>query len=94
MLGWLLRIPPVLTKAEEEEELVNAHRRQVEETIDIVREEMKLLEAADDPGNQLDEYISKLNAVLSRKAVGIANLQARLALFQRRLTEHNVLVSS
>ncbi|KAG0454640.1 hypothetical protein HPP92_023932 [Vanilla planifolia] len=78
----------------EEEELVNAHRRQVEETIDIVREEMKLLEAADDPGNQLDEYISKLNAVLSRKAVGIANLQARLALFQRRLTEHNVLVSS
>eukprot|EP00268_Persea_americana_P033147 TRINITY_DN3288_c0_g3_i3.p1 TRINITY_DN3288_c0_g3~~TRINITY_DN3288_c0_g3_i3.p1 ORF type:complete len:463 (-),score=108.33 TRINITY_DN3288_c0_g3_i3:420-1808(-) len=78
----------------EEEDLVVAHRRQVEETIDIVREEMKLLVEADQPGNQLDEYISKLNTILSQKAAGILNLQNRLAHFQQRLNEHNILSSS
>ncbi|KAK4410561.1 Kinesin-like protein KIN-13B [Sesamum angolense] len=51
----------------EEEELVNAHRKQVEETMDIVREEMNLLVEADRPGNQLDDYISRLNSILSQK---------------------------
>eukprot|EP00257_Ricinus_communis_P024850 XP_025012264.1 kinesin-like protein KIN-13B isoform X1 [Ricinus communis] len=78
----------------EEEDLVSAHRKQVEETIDIVREEMNLLVEADQPGNQLDNYISKLNAILSQKAAGILQLQTRLAQFQRRLNEHNVLISS
>lgn len=78
----------------EEEDLVNAHRRQVEETMDLVREEMNLLVEADQPGNQLDDYISKLNTILSQKAAGILQLQNRLALFQKRLKEHNVLLSS
>ncbi|PIA65044.1 hypothetical protein AQUCO_00100491v1 [Aquilegia coerulea] len=78
----------------EEDDLVNAHRKEVEETIDIVREEMKLLVEADQPGNQLDDYISRLNTILSQKAAGILHLQNRLAHFQRRLNEHNVLVSS
>ncbi|GKV11769.1 hypothetical protein SLEP1_g22991 [Rubroshorea leprosula] len=76
----------------EEEDLVSAHRRQVEETIDIVREEMNLLVQADQPGNQLDDYISKLNAILSQKAAGILQLQTQLAQFQKRLNEYNVLV--
>lgn len=78
----------------EEEDLVTAHRKQVEETIDIVREEMDLLVEADQPGNQLDDYISKLNAILSQKSAGILQLQTQLAQFQRRLNEYNVLVSS
>ncbi|RWW45482.1 hypothetical protein BHE74_00048666 [Ensete ventricosum] len=48
----------------------------------------------DQPGNQLDEYVSRLNAILSQKAAGIVNLQTRLAHFQRHLTEKHVLVSS
>lgn len=78
----------------EEEDLVNAHRKQVEDTMDIVREEMNLLVEADQPGNQLDDYVSRLNTILSQKAAGILHLQNRLAHFQRRLKEHNVLVSS
>ncbi|KAL5538018.1 hypothetical protein UlMin_045345 [Ulmus minor] len=79
---------------QEEEDLVNAHRKQVEETMNIVREEMNLLVEADQPGNQLDGYISRLNTILSQKAAGIMQLQTRLAHFQKRLKEHNVLVSS
>ncbi|KAB5563924.1 hypothetical protein DKX38_003978 [Salix brachista] len=79
---------------QEEEDLVNAHRKQVEETMNIVREEMNLLVEADQPGNQLDGYVTRLNSILSQKAAGILQLQNRLAHFQKRLKEHNVLVSS
>eukprot|EP01018_Ginkgo_biloba_P001654 Gb_33090 [translate_table: standard] len=75
----------------EEEDLVIAHRKQVEDTIDIVREEMKLLAEADQPGNQIDGYISKLNDILSQKAAGIISLQTRLARFQRLLSDQNIL---
>ena len=57
-------------------------------------QEMNLLVEADQPGNQLDGYVSRLNAILSQKAAGIMQLQAHLAHFQKRLKEHNVLVSS
>lgn len=57
-------------------------------------QEMNLLVQADQPGNQLDTYISKLNTILSQKAAGILQLQNRLAHFQNLLKEHNVLVSS
>ncbi|CAL1378059.1 unnamed protein product [Linum trigynum] len=78
----------------EEEDLVSAHRKQVEDTMKIVKEEMDLLVEADQPGNQLDDYITRLNAILSQKAAGILQLQNRLAHFQKRLRDHNVLVSS
>lgn len=99
---------------------MSAHRKQVEETMDVVREvsknpglsnfvclplsdlvkvvhfmqEMNLLVEADQPGNQLDIYICKLNALLSKKAAVIVQLQTRLAQFQRHLNEYNVLASS
>ncbi|KAG6587955.1 Kinesin-like protein KIN-13B, partial [Cucurbita argyrosperma subsp. sororia] len=77
----------------EEENLVTAHRRQVEHTIDIVREEMNLLVEADQPGSHLDDYILKLNVILSQKATSIFQLQTQLAQFQKRLGEYNVLVA-
>jgi kinesin family protein 2/24 len=57
-------------------------------------QEMNLLVEADQPGNQLDGYVTRLNAILSQKAACILQLQNRLAHFQKRLKEHNVLVSS
>lgn len=57
-------------------------------------QEMNLLVEADQPGNQLDDYISRLTTILSQKAAGITHLQTRLANFERRLKEHNVLLSS
>ncbi|KAK4762706.1 hypothetical protein SAY86_008474 [Trapa natans] len=79
---------------QEEEDLVSAHRKQVEDTMNIVREEMDLLVEADQPGNQLDDYVTRLNVILSQKAAGIRQLQARLSQFQKRLKEHNVLIST
>lgn len=62
--------------------------------VSLTLQEMNLLVEADQPGNQLDNYISRLNSILSQKAAGILQLQNRLAHFQKRLKEHNVLVST
>ncbi|AQK96787.1 ATP binding microtubule motor family protein [Zea mays] len=77
---------------QEEEELVSAHRKQVEETLDILKEEMNILGDADQPGFQLDDYITRLSSMLSQKAAVIVDLQARLEQFQRLLNENNVLL--
>ncbi|XP_024529613.1 kinesin-like protein KIN-13A [Selaginella moellendorffii] len=76
---------------EEEEEVISAHRKEVEDTMEIVREEMRLLAEVDQPGSRIDRYVSQLNYLLSRKAAGIVNLQARLARFQRHLKEQEIL---
>ncbi|KAG8497092.1 hypothetical protein CXB51_008326 [Gossypium anomalum] len=65
-----------------------------DDDLNALLQEMNLLVEADQPGNHIDDYISRLNAILSQKAVGITQLQTRLSRFQKRLKEHNVLVSS
>ncbi|KAG2727088.1 hypothetical protein I3843_01G139100 [Carya illinoinensis] len=76
---------------EEEEALIAAHRKEIEDTMEIVREEMKLLAEVDQPGSLIDNYVTQLNFVLSRKAAGLVGLQARLARFQHRLKEQEIL---
>ena len=60
----------------------------------LYSQEMNLLVEADQPGNQLDDYVSRLNTILSQKAESILQLQNCLTRFQRRLKEHNVVVPS
>ncbi|KAF2289170.1 hypothetical protein GH714_029216 [Hevea brasiliensis] len=76
---------------EEEEALIAAHRKEIEDTMEIVREEMKLLSEVDQPGSLIDSYVTQLSFVLSRKAAGLVSLQARLARFQHRLKEQEIL---
>ncbi|GER33344.1 kinesin motor family protein [Striga asiatica] len=76
---------------EEEEALIAAHRKEIEDTMEIVREEMKLLAEVDQPGSQIDNYVTQLSFVLSRKAASLVSLQARLARFQHRLKEQEIL---
>lgn len=76
---------------EEEEALIAAHRKEIEDTMEIVREEMKLLAEVEQPGSLIDNYVTQLSFVLSRKAAGLVSLQARLARFQHRLKEQEIL---
>lgn len=75
---------------EQEDALITAHRKEIEDTMEIVREEMKLLTEIDQPGSRIDRYVSQLSFVLSRKAAGLVNLQARLARFQQHLKEQDI----
>ncbi|KAF3785017.1 KINESIN-13A Kinesin-13A [Nymphaea thermarum] len=76
---------------EEEEALISAHRKEIEDTMDVVREEMKLLAEVDQPGSLIENYVTQLSFVLSRKMAGLVGLQARLARFQHRLKEQEIL---
>nr|UPW27182.1 kinesin-like protein KIN-13A [Allium cepa] len=76
---------------EEEEALTSAHRKEIENTMEIVREEMDLLAEVDQPGSLIDNYVNQLSFLLSRKAAGLVSLQARLARFQHRLKEQEIL---
>ncbi|KAK8967641.1 Diatom spindle kinesin 1 [Platanthera guangdongensis] len=76
---------------EEEEALIEAHRKEIKNTMEIVHGEMNLLAEVDRPGSQIDSYVSQLSFLLSRKAAGLVSLQARLARFQHRIKEHELL---
>ena len=54
-------------------------------------QEMNLLAEVDQPGSLIDNYVTQLSFVLSRKAAGLVSLQARLARFQHRLKEQEIL---
>lgn len=54
-------------------------------------QEMKLLAEVDQPGSMIENYVTQLSFVLSRKAAGLVSLQARLARFQHRLKEQEIL---
>lgn len=64
------------TILDEEEELIAAHKRQIEETMNTVRKEMALVQEVDQPGSAIDKYVAGLSAVLAAKAASIADLQA------------------
>lgn len=75
----------------EEDDLVSTHCKALEDTINFVREEMKLLVEVEQPGSQINQYVSQLSKVLSKKAAGLVNLQAHLAKFQKLLKEQEIL---
>jgi kinesin family protein 2/24 len=76
---------------EEEEEVIAAHRGQIEETMELVKREMALLADVDKPGSAIDAYVDRLSSVLERKAESIAKLRTRVATFQTHLREEEVL---
>jgi kinesin family protein 2/24 len=51
------------------------------------KQEMKLLTEVDQPGSQINRYVSQLSKLLSKKAQGLMDLQARVARFQQLMQE-------
>ena len=76
---------------EEEDELIQCHRRQIEDTMDIVRSEMNLLAEVDQPGSAIDAYVDKLGLILKSKAASIQQLQAKLDSFKAKLRQEEIL---
>lgn len=76
---------------EEEEEVIAAHRGQIEETMELVKSEMALLADVDKPGSAIDQYVDRLSRVLAQKAESIEKLRERVATFQAHLREEEVL---
>eukprot|EP00300_Choanocystis_sp_HF-7_P016997 c19604_g1_i1.p1 GENE.c19604_g1_i1~~c19604_g1_i1.p1 ORF type:complete len:498 (-),score=136.75 c19604_g1_i1:149-1642(-) len=82
------------TILEEEEEILNNHRTEIEETMRLVKEEMQLLDMMDRPGTQVDDYVTQLDLVLLNKIEVIETLRGRLRIFQAHLTQEDQMVKT
>jgi len=78
----------------EEEQLLTDHRTEIEDTMHLVKEEMKLLDMMDNPGSQIDDYVSQLDVVLQRKIAVISDLREKLKIFQQHLVEESQMVNN
>jgi hypothetical protein len=59
----------------EEELLITAHRVHIEETMELVRSEMNLLAEVDQPGSAIDQYVERLDSILTQKLKGVEALK-------------------
>jgi kinesin family member 2/24 len=82
------------TILEEEEVVIQAHRKQIDVIMDLMRAEMKLLHDVDQPGSAVDEYVCELDQVLEKKMGEIHVLRKLLAKFQKHLGEEEILSKS
>eukprot|EP00762_Andalucia_godoyi_P005031 ANDGO_01444.mRNA.1 Kinesin-13A len=82
------------TILEEEEEVIQSHRHQIDIIMELMRTEMKLLNDVDQPGSAIDEYVTNLEQVLDRKLEVIQTLKTRLTEFQKHLREEEMLSRS
>lgn len=79
---------------EEEEEVISAHRKHVDEVMELMKKEMKLLNDVDQPGSAIDVYVNSLDSILVRKMQAITGLRDKLAGFQQHLREEEILSRS
>lgn len=75
----------------EEESIVEAHRGQIDSTMRGVKEEMELLKRFDMKGFDTDDYVNRLDDLLTKKMNGIQELKAKLQLFKQHLKDEEEL---
>jgi kinesin family protein 2/24 len=78
----------------EEESIVEAHRGQIDSTMRGVKEEMELLKKFDTTGINVDDYVDRLDDLLTKKMNGIHELKSKLQLFKKHLKQEEELSSS
>lgn len=81
----------ISTILDDEDDLISAHRRQIEETMDTIRQEMALLTDIDQPGSVIDQYVERLEEILTRKMATDALLKNLLDKFKVKLKEEEAL---
>lgn len=79
---------------QEKEDLILAHRQQIDDMMEVVKQEMKLLHSVDQPGSVVDEYVSNLDDLLESKMRIIRALSGRLARFKDQLEREETLSKS
>lgn len=79
----------------EEEAIVEEHRAQIDSTMTLMKQEMELLKKFDTvQGYSVDEYVDRLDKILSAKEESIASLRLKLGTFKTHLREEERLSSS
>ena len=76
---------------EEEESLISNHRHHIDDIVDLVKQEMMLLHEVDQPGSEVEEYVTKLDGILVHKMQHIMAIRTKLLGFHKHLKTEEVL---
>jgi kinesin family protein 2/24 len=76
---------------EEEESLISNHRHHIDDIVDLVKQEMMLLHEVDQPGSEVEEYVTKLDGILVHKMQHIMTIRNKLLKFHKHLKTEEVL---
>jgi predicted RNase H-like nuclease (RuvC/YqgF family) len=76
---------------EEEEEMIAAHRQQLDEIDEMSKLERQLLNEVDKPGSDIEEYTNSLDSILANKMEAIASLRKKLAVIRTHLNQEKEL---
>lgn len=71
----------------EEEDLINSHRKMIDEIVDMIKHQMGLLNEVDKPGSDVDHYVRELDTVLSIKEDMIKGIREKLKVFNDHLRQ-------
>ena len=75
----------------EEEDLINSHRKMIDEMVDMIKHQMGLLSEVDKPGSDVDNYVRELDTVLSIKEDLIKGIREKLKVFNDHLKQEEEL---
>ncbi|OMJ88408.1 hypothetical protein SteCoe_9627 [Stentor coeruleus] len=75
----------------EEEDLINTHRKMIDEMVDMIKHQMQLLGEVDKPGSDVDNYVRELDTVLSIKEDMIKGIREKLRVFNDHLRQEEEL---
>jgi kinesin family member 2/24 len=75
----------------EEEDLINSHRKMIDEMVDMIKHQMSLISEVDKPGSDVDNYVRELDAVLGIKEDMIRGIREKLKVFNEHLKQEEEL---
>ena len=75
----------------EEEDLINSHRKMIDEMVDMIKHQMALLSDVDKPGSDVDHYVRELDSVLNIKEDMIKGIREKLRVFNEHLRQEEEL---
>lgn len=75
----------------EEEDLINSHRKMIDDLVDMIKHQMGLLNEVDKPGSDVDNYVRELDMVLGIKEDMIKGIRDKLKNFNDHLRQEEEL---
>jgi len=84
----------ISTIMNENDDLIQAHRQQIQDIMELVKEEMHILSRAEQPGGDAETYINNLDKILDRKVGIISNLKSMVSKMQQHLKQEAELSKS
>lgn len=76
---------------EEEEDVISSHWQSLDVLVESVKEQMNMLTDVDQPGSDIQNYVTNLNYILSKNIWALQGLQRKVESFDKHLKDEAML---